>query len=100
MPARNRTSVADVPIFALLSMISDPKKFGALIQQFSESETKAKVAESAATDRLNAAGDAENVIKAREQVVASNLTERQTVDAERKSGGEGADGAAPALAPW
>ncbi len=70
MPSRNRTTVSDVPVYALMSMISDPEKYGKLMEQFSIAETAAKNAESVARDRENAAGHREIAVSEREEALA------------------------------
>ena len=76
MPARNRTTVSDVPVHAMLAMISNPAQYGKMIEEFSRAETSAKLAESVARDRENAAGDAEILIAKREEAV-TRIEEQQ-----------------------
>ena len=57
-------------MYAMMAMISDPKKYGALIEEFSQAETAAKNAESKARDRENAVGYRENAVSEREEALA------------------------------
>ena len=87
MPARNRSpSVADIPIAAVLAMISNPQEYGRLIEEFSRAETAAKTAQSAAKDRENLVGHAEIAVKEREQIVGEfeqqQAQEKARLDAE------------------
>ncbi len=87
MPARNRgPSVADIPIAAVLAIISNPTEYGRLIEEFSRAETAAKTAQSEAKDRENLVGHAEIAVKEREQIVGEfeqqQAQEKARLDAE------------------
>ncbi len=54
-----------------MAMISDPQKYGKMIEEFAKAETAAKNAESKARDRENAVGYREIAVSEREAALAA-----------------------------